>query len=267
MSAASKPEAAVAATAPSARVITIVAVLLTFASGASDVAAFTRLGSVFTSVMTGNMTMFGLSLARQSVSLGAHTATAVAGYIVGVAAGTLLGRHRHRHRHRHRTERASGAAPGKPASERPPGGDWPPRLTLTLATELVLLAGVLIGWELTGSHPAGGAQYVLLATAACAMGIQSAAVGRMGLGNVATTYLTGTLTGLVSAIVRPESEVGVRRPAILAGLVAGAVLSGLLLAAAGWAVPCLPILGVTAAVFFGATRGTPGPPTRPSSTA
>jgi uncharacterized membrane protein YoaK (UPF0700 family) len=264
VSAASKPEQGVAAVAPPAQVITIVAVFLTFASGASDVTALTRLGNVFTSVMTGNMTVFGLSLARQSVSLGAHTATAVGGYIVGVAAATVIGRHR--------AERDSGTAAGKPGSGKPAsgrqaGGEWPPRMTLTLAIELLLLAGVLTGWELSGSHPAGTAQYVILAAAACAMGLQSAAVNRMGLGNVSTTYLTGTLTGLVSSIFRPEEKVGWRRPAILAGLVAGAVLAGLLLAAAGWAVPLLPILGVTAAVFVGTSRGTSRQASRPRSTA
>jgi uncharacterized membrane protein YoaK (UPF0700 family) len=237
VSAASKPEPGVAAVTPSAEAITVVVVFLTFASGASDVTALTRLGNVFTSVMTGNMTVFGLSLARQSVSLGAHTVTAVAGYIVGVAAATLIGKYR-----------------AKAADGSPPGGHWPPRMTLTLAIELLLLLGVLTGWEITGSHPAGTAQYVILAAAACAMGLQSAAVNRMGLGNVSTTYLTGTLTGLVSAIVRREDNVGWRRPAILVGLVAGAVFAGLLLAAAGWAVPLLPILGVSAAVFVGTVR-------------
>jgi len=224
--------------APSPRVMTIIAVLLTFASGASDVASFTRLGSVFTSVMTGNITVFGLSLARGSATLAAHTALAFAGYVAGVGAGTLIGRRR--------AERAPDEAPANPAGEQ-----WPAHMTLTLATELVLLAGVLAGWEITGARPAGAAQYVILAVAACAMGIQSAAVVQLGLGNVSTTYLTGTLTGLVSAIVQPDAQVGWRRPGLLAGLLAGASLSGVLVASAAWAVPGLPLLGVTAAAVLG----------------
>ena len=125
-------------------------------------------------------------------------------------------------------------------------------MTLTLAAELTLLAGVLAGWEVTGSRPAGWAQYVILAVAACAMGIQSAAVVQLGLGNVSTTYLTGTLTGLVSAVLRPEEKVGWRRPGVLAGLLAGASLAGVLVANAAWAVPCLPLLGVAAATVLGA---------------
>ena len=67
--------------------MTVVAVVLTFASGASDVASFTRLGNVFSSVMTGNITLFGLSVARGSGSLAAHTTVAFAGYVVGVVVG------------------------------------------------------------------------------------------------------------------------------------------------------------------------------------
>ena len=221
------------------RTMTVIAVLLTFASGASDVASFTRLGDVFTSVMTGNITVFGLALARGSASLVIHTALAFAGYVAGVAVGTLIARYR--------TDRTSATPPAEPAGER-----WPGHMTLTLAAELVLLAGVLVGWEVTGSRPAGLAQYVILAVAACAMGIQSAAVGQLGLGNVSTTYLTGTLTGLVSAIFRPGATVGWRRPALLGGLLAGASLAGLLVASAARAVPCLPLLGVAAATVLGA---------------
>ena len=218
--------------------MTVIAVLLTFASGASDVTSFTRLGGVFTSVMTGNITVFGLSLARGSASLALHTVVAVAGYVTGVAAGTLIGRYR--------TDRTSAKSAAEPDGER-----WPAHMTLTLAAELTLLAVVLACWEATGSRP-GWAQYAILAAAACAMGIQSAAVVELGLGNVSTTYLTGTLTGLVSAALRPEEKVGWRRPGVLAGLLAGASLAGVLVANAAWAVPCLPLLGVAAATVLGA---------------
>ena len=222
------------------RVMTSIAMLLTFASGASDVTSFTRLGNVFTSVMTGNMIVFGLSLARGSTSLAAHTALAFAGYVSGVGAGTLIGHYRTGH-----TPAVSAA---NPAGER-----WPTHVTLTLAIELTLLACVLIGWEMTGSRPAGLAQYVILAVAACAMGIQSSAVNQLGLGNVSTTYLTGTLTGLVSEIFRPAGKVGWRRPGVLAGLVAGALLTGVLVASAAWVVPCVPLLAVTAATVAAAS--------------
>lgn len=230
-----------ASTAPSARVMTGVAVVLTFASGASDVASFTRLGNVFTSVMTGNITLFGLSVARGSGSLAAHTTVAFAGYVAGVVVGTRI------------LWRRSGGPVAKA-----PDGEWPPRMTLTLLTELTLLAGVLIGWELTGTRPSGTAQFVILAVAACAMGIQSASVNQMGLGNVSTTFLTGTLTGLVSAIARPGSSPDGRRTGVLGGLVAGALLAGVLDATAPAAVPALPLLGVVAALSLGSGLWRPG---------
>lgn len=221
--------------------MTAIAVLLTFASGASDVASFTRLGTVFTSVMTGNMTIFGLSLARGSVSLAAHTAVAVAGYVAGVALGTRVMWYH--------------AVRDDGSGEEAPGGEWPPHITLTLLIEMALFAVVVAGWEFTGSRPAGATQFVILVLAACAMGIQSAAVNQMGLGNVSTTYLTGTLTGLVSAIALPNKKpTGRRRPGVLLGLLAGALLAGVFLATAPAVVPLLPLLAVAAVVMLGSGR-------------
>ena len=232
--------------------MTVIVMVLTFASGASDVTSITRLGNAFTSVMTGNIAIFGLSLARESVSQATHCATAVAGYVVGVAIGTQLGLH------------AAKRWPAEPA-EKPPDGYWPPYMPLLLGTELLLLACVLAGWEVTGSRPAGGAQFVILALAACAMGIQSASVGQLGLGNVSTTYLTGTLTGLVSATVRPGSKPGWRRPLVFAGLLAGAVLAGILLATAPAVVPLLALLGVATAIQLGSiSRARGHRPERPA---
>src|SRR5437764_9346705 len=77
-------------TRPRQQIMTLILIALTFGSGATDVSAFTRLGGVFTSVMTGNIVFFGLSVAEQSVSLASHTAVAIAGYIIGVAVATWV---------------------------------------------------------------------------------------------------------------------------------------------------------------------------------
>jgi uncharacterized membrane protein YoaK (UPF0700 family) len=212
------------ASRPAPRVLDAIAVLLTFGSGASDVASFTRLGSVFTSVMTGNIAVFGLSLAQGSLSLALHTLLAVCGYVLGVAAGARFGWLRTK----------SGTEDG-----------WPRHIRVTLLAEFALYAGVVAGWEITGSRPSGVAQYVLLILAACAMGIQSAAVNQMGLRDVSTTYLTGTLTGLVSAIARRDGKpVGWRRQFVLLSLLAGATASGLCVANAPAVVPFLPLLAI-----------------------
>ena len=77
-------------TRPRQQILTLIAIALTFASGAADVASFTRLGGVFTSVMTGNIVLWGLAVARGSLTLASHTAVSIAGYIAGVAVGTWI---------------------------------------------------------------------------------------------------------------------------------------------------------------------------------
>lgn len=235
---------------PSRRVMTTIAVLLTFASGASDVASFTRLGDVFTSVMTGNIVLFGLALARGSVSLAAHSAASFAGYVAGVVVATRL-----TWLHSNRTRGGDPAANGQGRRNM-----WPPHVTLTLLVESALLIVLTIGWELTSGRPTGGTRFALLACAACAMGIQSCTVQEMGISEVSTTYLTGTLTALVRSVSRPgePAKPGLRRPGVLVGLASGAVLAGLMLASAPAVVPLLPLGAVLTAVYLGSGRTLPG---------
>ncbi|HEY6311951.1 MAG TPA: YoaK family protein, partial [Streptosporangiaceae bacterium] len=187
-------------TRPGQQALTLIAISLTFGSGAADVTSFTRLGDVFTSVMTGNIVLWGLAAARGSLSLAAHTAVAIAGYIAGVACGTWVA-------HGVRASGASGPSegagdPGGPGAE----GALPAHVTWALSAEFVLLAGFAAGWEIDGASPAGWAQYALLAVLAAAMGVQSSAVKDMGLTEVSTTYLTGTLTGLVASLASPGQD-------------------------------------------------------------
>src|SRR5580704_13870842 len=72
------------------QILTLIAIALTFASGANDVASFTRLGGVFTSVMTGNIVLWGLAVARGRLWLAGHPPARTAGSIVGVAMGTWI---------------------------------------------------------------------------------------------------------------------------------------------------------------------------------
>jgi uncharacterized membrane protein YoaK (UPF0700 family) len=210
------------------QILTLMAIALTFASGAADVASFTRLGDVFTSVMTGNIVLWGLAAARGSLTLASHTAVSIAGYIAGVAGGTWIA---------HGVKHAEAGPDTNRADVLPTHVIW------VLLAELTLLAGFAVGWEVSGAAPAGWAQFGLLATLAAAMGIQSSAVKDMGLTEVSTTYLTGTLTGLVSSLVSPGQDTphGLRRFGVLIGLVAGASLCGLLVATAADGVPALPL--------------------------
>ncbi len=226
------------------RFLTLIAIALTFASGATDVTAFTRLGGVFASVQTGNIVLWGLALARGSADLTEHTAVSIAGYIAGVAVGTWIGHWFKEH-----------WAKDPEADE--DAGVLPGHVVWMLLGELTLMAGLAVGWEVSGASPAGWAQFCLLATVAAAMGMQSAAVLDMGLSHVATTYLTGTLTGLVSSLASPEKDtpLGLRRVGVLLGLLAGAGLSGLLIRTAAAGVPALPLAGLVTALTLAIAPG------------
>jgi uncharacterized membrane protein YoaK (UPF0700 family) len=207
--------------------LTPIAIALTFCSGAMDVASFTRLGSVFASVMTGNIVLCGLAIARGSVSLLLHTVTAICGYVLGVALGTRIA-----------------------SSDEPEG--FTSRVRVAFLLEFALLCVLAAGWEVSSTRPTGWAEFCLLACGAAAMGTQSAAVQQMGFTSVSTTFLTGTLTGLVGSLVRPgRSPVGVLRPGVLLGLLAGALLSGLLVARLAAAVPVLFLGAIVVVLGFG----------------
>ena len=72
------------------QVLTLAVIALTFGSGATDVACFTRVGGVFASVMTGNIVLWGLAAARGSLSLLSHATVSLAGYIAGVIGATRI---------------------------------------------------------------------------------------------------------------------------------------------------------------------------------
>ena len=230
-------------TRPRQQILTLIAIALTFTSGANDVASFTRLGGVFTSVMTGNIVLGGLAVAQRSVSLASHTAVSITGYIAGVAGGTWIA-------HGFKASAEASDENERQASVLPGHVNW------ALFAELILLAGFTVGWEITGARPAGWAQFCLLAVLAAAMGVQSSAVNEMGLSHVSTTFLTGTLTGLVSSLVSPGKETpqGPRRFGVLIGLAAGALLSGLLVATAADVVPILPLAALLTTLVLASVR-------------
>lgn len=226
------------------RFLTLIAIALTFVSGATDVAAFTRLGGVFASVQTGNIVLWGLAVARGSAALTEHAATSIAGYVAGVAISTWIGHWVKQHRAEDpEADADAGVLPG--------------HVVWMLAGELTLIAGLAVGWEVSGASPAGWPQFALLATVAAVMGMQSAAALDMGLSHVATTYLTGTLTGLVSSLASPgqDTPLGLRRIGVLLGLATGAGLSGLLIRTAAGGVPALPLAGLITALALAIVPG------------
>ena len=179
-------------------------VLLTITAGAVNAVSFLVLGKVFSSVITGNLVLLGVAATTHSSIEASHAGAALAGYAAGVLLGAPLSARRSQQ-----------------------AGTWPAGVTVTLAAELVVLAGFCAGWELSDGSPHGGGQFTLLIAAAAAMGMQSAAVRR--LGQMSSTYLTSTLTGVLAGLVTRTRPEGLGRSlGALAALVVGAVAGGIL---------------------------------------
>lgn len=235
-----------AASHPHPRWPAAVAAVLTFGTGALDVTTLTHLGGVFASVMTGNFALTGLALAHSDAALLTHTAVGLAGYVLGVATGTRI--------------------TGRCKSD---GAAWPRSVTAALATQLGVLFVLALGWEATHAAPTGAAQLALLAAAAAAMGLQSAAMRGLGV-TVTTTYLTGTLTGLVAALTgSARARIDWAAVAALIAAVGGAACGGAVLVTVPSAVPLLMLAPVAAVMAVAAYRHrgaatVPAPRARPA---
>jgi uncharacterized membrane protein YoaK (UPF0700 family) len=162
--------------------------VLTFSAGSVDAISYLGLGRVFTAMMTGNIVLLGLALAQGEVLAALRSIVALIGFAIGVFVGAIV------------VERES-----EPA-------EWPAAVTGALALETVLLAIFAATSYLLGSTHAG-VIYLLIILLALAMGIQSAAVRRLGVPGIATTYITGTLTSLMVDLLGWLRWVAARRPA------------------------------------------------------
>jgi len=199
-------------------------VVLALTTGAVNAATYLRLGKVFSSVITGNLALLGVSAGQRDGGLALNGGLALAGYGLGVLAG--------------------GAIAGTPDEGQPV---WPRQATHALAAELLVLAGFSGGWLAVGGHPSGGSRLALLAAAAAGMGMQSTAVRR--LGPMSTTYLTSTLIGLLQAlaILRWPSE-WQRSTGVLLAFVAGALLGSLAVLEAPAGLPASVLVPVAVVV-------------------
>jgi uncharacterized membrane protein YoaK (UPF0700 family) len=195
-------------------------IALTMATASLDVTAFLRLGGVFASVMTSNLIFVGVAVVKTEAAFGRRCAVAILSYIAGVAIGSAI-------------------AP--PSGHENRLGTRP--LSLLLTAELAVLIGYTVWWMASNGHPAGWTQLVLLGLLAVAMGGQSAAARQLGNPNAGTTYLTGTLTSLVTSLAgrrRPDPEA----VAVIIALLAGAAAGAGLIEVAPVTVPLLALAGV-----------------------
>jgi uncharacterized membrane protein YoaK (UPF0700 family) len=176
-------------------------VALAFASGSLDVSSLLRLGGVFASIMTSNLIFVSLAVVKGDATLGQHCATALLSYVAGVGAGSRL---------------------------TPPSGResrlGTRRLSTLLVAEAFLLAFFAAWWIAAGARPGGWQQLTLLGAVTFAMGLQGAAARSLGDPKAGTTYVTGTLTGMVATAVtgrRPDDGAVFAIIGILVGAAAG----------------------------------------------
>ena len=230
---------------------------LTWAAGNIDAISYFGLGHVFTAMMTGNTVLLGLALAQGEVLAALRSILALMGFSVGVFVGATI------------VERES----------QPP--DWPHVVTHALAVETALLAIFTATSFLTGDARAAGVTYFLIFLLALAMGIQSAAVRRLGVPGIATTYITGTLTSLMVDLLGWLRSIAAHLPAarvngsdqrsspipweqrvgLLAGVVGlygfGAFVGGVLENHSSRLAPLLPLAMVMLVVVNALTRQRP----------
>ena len=146
--------------------------LLTLVAASVDAISYLGLGHVFTAMMTGNTVLLGLALAQGEALAALRSILALIGFSIGVFVGAMI------------AERESYPA------------EWPAAVTVALAFEAVILAIFAANFILFDNIH-GGVIFLLIVLSALAMGVQSAAVRRLGVPGIATTYITGTLTSLM----------------------------------------------------------------------
>jgi uncharacterized membrane protein YoaK (UPF0700 family) len=207
----------------------ILVVFLAINSGATDAIGYLALGGAFTSVMTGNMVLFGLSIARHDGNAAAHTGLAIVLFILGCAVGARV---------------AGTAAKGQPI--------WPGPASRAFIIQAGLTIVFAVGWWSSNAHPTGNLQLALLLVNALALGMQSSTVQRFGVSGLSTTYLTGTLTHLVIRLASGQKLRDVNLHwQLLVGLVGGAAVGGLLVLHAHWIAPVLPLFCILTVVLSG----------------
>ena len=202
---------------------------LTITTGLVDAFSILELGRVFVANMTGNVVFVAFALAgAPGFSLGSSL-SALAGFLVGAAAGGAL---------IHQV-----------------AGDRAKLVRAGALLEVVLVAGGLALVAGSGAPFHALPRDVIAALLATAMGVQNAVARRLAVPDLTTTVLTMTLTGIAAALRAPNRRLALSRRglaigAMFAGAVAGAelVLHGDLTAVLAIAVGLLAAVSVCAVI-------------------
>ena len=200
--------------------------LLAFASGTSDVLSFLALGGTFTSAMTGNTALLGLSLGQGRLAAAERAFAALIGFLCGGVAGTLCREHAGRQR----------------------------ALLRILALEAVCLGLFTAVWAGAADVENRWVLFPLILLSATGMGAQSVAARHINLPGLPTVVFTSTLTSIVMAATEmvfhgtPFSVDAVRQCAVFGAYLAGALLAGIVATHSLGAVVLLPLAAVLIAL-------------------
>lgn len=201
---------------------------LAWVGGSLDAVSYLALGHVFTANMTGNTVLLAMALGSGDFARALRSLLAVFGFALGVAAGAGMLR---------------GQAAG-----------WSVRVNCVLWLEAMALGAAVLVFARAGHDTlpipwAGG----VIALLGAVMGMQSAAVRQVHLAGVWTTFITGTLTEMVAALVERPAPKGLPLVRVQATVYAAYGLAALVTAWLQqrwppWAValPWLVLLGVVA---------------------
>lgn len=221
--------------------------VLTWAAGTVDAVSYLGLGHVFTAMMTGNTVLLGLALAQGEIHAALRSVLALLGFALGVTVAAVI-------------------------VERDESDDeWPACVTTALAVESVILAVFSAAWHFTDPAIGGHNVQLLIVLLGTAMGVQAAAVRRLDVPGIATTYITGTITTLFVDVVAWSRAPGhhwhgpsgdmikwERRVGLLAGVFFvygfGALCGGLIYAHFPPGVGVAPLIAVVAVTVNAAFR-------------
>lgn len=216
--------------------------LLSLASGVADATAFLKLGTVFTSAMTGNTVLLCIAIGQGRVLAASRTFDAFASFLAGAAIAAAMFRRR-------------------AASQR-----TAPALLTIFLLELSCLLAFALAWVLAGPGEGHAWSYGLITLSALAMGMQGVAARQINTPGINTIVFTSTMIGIVisltDTVLRRTGNHKVpfatkRQIGILLVYGLGAVLAGALIGAGiglyVW-LPLAAVAGAGACYEFGHAR-------------
>lgn len=159
---------------------------LAISAGSADGWSYFGLGHAFVANMTGNTVLAGMAVFQKGGDV-SHPLLSLCCYATGAASAAFFTRKVRL------------------------GIVWDRAITLTLLLEAFIMAAAATAWVALRLHPPFNVlpfSYftLLLGCVAFAIGLQSGAMLQLNIPGVVTTYITGTLTNLMSGLVRFTSR-------------------------------------------------------------